>query len=160
MFDDEQVTDDLTMKFVEQYPYFCEGFCIVREFEIHYRKSIKDEQSLRKIYDSLSRLLKASKIVWTEEGGYNMGWQEMADNEQIADDLTLKLVDAYPLRFAKDSHYCCTKLRIVREFEIHYHKLFTTQQSLRKILTSIQRLLNTGKIVWDEEIGYKVAKNG
>ena len=73
MFDNDKVTDDLTMQFVEQYPYFCcAGFRIVASFETHYSKSINDEQSLRKIYDSLSRLLKASKIDWDNEKGYKV----------------------------------------------------------------------------------------
>jgi len=73
MFEDEQVTDDLTMQFVEQYPYFCcAGFRIVAAFETHYSKSIDDEQSLRKIYDSLKRLLDDGKIVWTDETGYKV----------------------------------------------------------------------------------------
>ena len=73
MFDDEQATDDLTMQFVEQYPYFCcAGFRIVAAFETHYSKSIEDEQSLRKIYDSLSRLLKADKIIYDDEAGYKV----------------------------------------------------------------------------------------
>jgi len=73
MFDDEKITDDLTMKFVESYPYFCcAGFRIVAAFETHYSKSIEDEQSLRKIYDSLSRLLNDGKIVWTDETGYKV----------------------------------------------------------------------------------------
>ena len=71
MFDNEKITDDLTMQFVEQYPYFCcAGFRIVASFETHYSKSIDDEQSLRKIYDSLKRLLDDGKIVWTDETGY------------------------------------------------------------------------------------------
>jgi len=73
MFDDEQVTDDLTMQFLKGYPYFfCAGFRIVAAFETHYSKSIDDEQSLRKIYDSLKRLLDDGKIVWTEETGYKV----------------------------------------------------------------------------------------
>jgi len=63
----------LTMKFLKGYPYFfCAGFRIVAAFETHYSKSIEDEQSLRKIYDSLSRLLKADKIIYDDERGYKV----------------------------------------------------------------------------------------
>jgi len=73
MFDNEKITDDLTMQFVEQYPYFCcAGFRIVAAFETHYSKSINDEQSLRRIYDSLLRLLKADKIIYDDERGYKV----------------------------------------------------------------------------------------
>jgi len=83
MFESEKVTDDLIMGFVEDYPclheksvedypYVCEGFCVVTVFEIHYRKSFSDQQSLRKIYDSLSRLRGSGKIVWDEEIGYKV----------------------------------------------------------------------------------------
>ena len=73
MFDNDKVTDDLTMQFLKEYPYFfCAGFRIVAAFETHYSKSIEDEQSLRKIYDSLKRLLNDRKIVWTDERGYKV----------------------------------------------------------------------------------------
>jgi len=72
MFDDEQITDDLTVKFVEAHPIFCSDHSIVREFDMHYRRAFRDSGDLIKIYTSIARLLNAGKIAWTEDTGYKV----------------------------------------------------------------------------------------
>ena len=71
-FDDEQITDDLTVKFVEAHPYFCEDRSIVREFDMYYHRAFRDSGDLIRIYTSIARLLNAGKIVRTEESGYKV----------------------------------------------------------------------------------------
>jgi len=71
-FDDEQITDDLTVKFVEAHPIFCADHSIVRDFDMHYHRAFRDSGDLIKIYTSIARLLNAGKIVRTEESGYKV----------------------------------------------------------------------------------------
>ena len=77
---------------------------------------------------------------------------EIFQNEQVTDDLIMGFLERSP--------YFWTDRRIVREIEIHYRKPFKDPRSLRKIYTSIAGLLNTGKIIYDDETGYRTAKNG
>ena len=71
-FDDEQVTDDLTIKFVKGHPIFCADHSIVRDFDMYYHRAFRDSGDLIKIYTSIARLLNAGKIVRTEETGYKV----------------------------------------------------------------------------------------
>ena len=71
-FDDEQITDDLTVKFVESHPIFCADHSIVREFDMHYHRAFRDSGDLIKIYTSIARLLNAGKIVRTDDTGYKV----------------------------------------------------------------------------------------
>ena len=77
---------------------------------------------------------------------------EVFQNKQVTEDLIMGFLERSP--------YFWTDRRIVREFEIHYRKPFKDPRSLRKIYTSIAGLLNTGKIIYDEDTGYTVAENG
>jgi len=73
MFEDEQVTDDLTLKFVEECRYFyCSDSYIAKEFRIHYGKAFRDARSLRKIYTSIAGLLNTGKIIYDDETGYRV----------------------------------------------------------------------------------------
>jgi len=162
MFESKQVTDDLTMKLIEELlSFFCGGYRsvrgwrVVQAFETHYGKPIKDKQSLRAIGDSLVRLLEAGKIIYDNKRGYRivkMFDDKFFDDEQITDDLTVKFVEAHPIY--------CSDHSIVREFDMHYHRAFRDSGDLIKIYTSIARLLNTGKITYDNETGYRTAENG
>ena len=67
----KQITDRLTIKLVEDYPYSCcTRLRILTAFEIHCKQSFRDEQSIRAIYDSITRLVDAGIILWTKEMGY------------------------------------------------------------------------------------------
>ena len=71
-FDDEQITDDLTVKFVESHPIFCADHSIVRDFDMHYHRAFRDSGDLIKIYTSIARLLNGGTISWTKETGYRV----------------------------------------------------------------------------------------
>ena len=71
-FDDEQITDDLTVKFVEAHPIYCSDHSIVREFDMHYHRAFRDSGDLIKIYTSIARLLNGGTISWTKETGYRV----------------------------------------------------------------------------------------
>ena len=100
MFDNEQATDDLTMQFIKDSSYSCcAGFRIRQEFEIRFSKSFKDPQSLRKIYDSISRLKGAGKIAWTEQTGYKVAEEVVY---KVAEETRYKVAEEVVYKVAKN----------------------------------------------------------